>query len=353
MNRLSVSSVLLIAALPSLAGGATPSRRPSAPQVAQTDLFDFHSELLLNMHHALMRWGIAGPWSDLSALPPTVRVQAEDLATFDPDGDLGKWGQPVSYYYLMMSKRDLVFDPDMVALRDCLSIGGPSCGAIAPKDKETVQFLEHYQPLYEQLFWQRHDLVNRAWILSQLPALERFEHTLAERIAAAYGGTWPPGRSRVDVSFYANEVGGYTTSDGHIVVSSNEIGNQGHLGLELLFHEASHGATLERPLRAMIEKAFAAAAAEDGVEAAAEPPPDFWHLVIFYTAGHLTRQVLEEADIPYLQTFAEFSGLWADDEDHRLVKSLLDARWEPALTAGEGFDAAMLDVARAWVDQRH
>lgn len=292
------------------------------------------------MHHALYRWGIAGPWADVSRLPPTVRVQSEDLEIIGPEGGLGRWGQPVSYYHLNMAGRDMLFDEDMVALRDCLSVGGSACDLIGEVDRETLRFLDVYEDLYRQLFWRRHDLVNRHWIAEQLALLERFEDEMAERVTAAYGGAWPAGRSRVDVSFYANEDGGYTTSDGHIVVSSNEIGNQGHMGLELLFHEASHGATLETPLRAAIDRSFAALDAE--------PPPGLWHLIIFYTAGHITRQVLDEADVEYPETFAEFSGLWDRYPYHERVNEILDAHWAPALAAGEGFEEGMRHVARAW-----
>lgn len=122
-------------------------------------------------------------------------------------------------------------------------------------------------------------------------------------------------------------------------MSSIEPGNQGYLGLELLFHEASHGDTVERPLRRLIRNSFDAIGAET--------PRDLWHMTIFYTSGHLTRQVLAEAGIDYPQIYAEFAGIFERREDNIRAKAALDAHWKAALEAGEGFEEAMVGVARA------
>jgi hypothetical protein len=194
--------------------------------------------------------------------------------------------------------------------------------------------------LYRTVFWPRHDAENRAWIDATMPLVERFEGEIARRVEAAYTGSWPDSRNRVDVTNYANRVGGYTTADGHITISSIEPGNQGYLGLELVFHEASHGDTLELALHRLIRRSFESIGAE--------PPPDLWHMTIFYTAGHVTRAVLAEAGIEYPQTYAEYAGIFERREANVRAKAALDQHWKAALEAGEGYRDAMAGVARAW-----
>jgi hypothetical protein len=90
----------------------------------------------------------------------------------------------------------------------------------------------------------------------------------------------------------------------------------------------------------MIDRAFDAI----GVDT----PPDLWHMTIFYTAGHVTRQVLTAAGIDYPQTYAEATGIYERRDGNRRAKAALDAGWNRALQTGTGFGQAMNDVARAW-----
>jgi len=314
----------------------------SSAQLPRSDLFTFHSDVFVNLHHFLYRWGQAGPGADTSNLNPSIRVDDDDLAVYAgmDTAHREQWDTAAAYYRLAMIDRDLLFDAEMVALRDCLVMAGNFCDRIAARDQATLEVLNAHMGLYRMFFWDRHNRTNRAWINEMIPLALRFEHDIAPRMAAAYTGTWPDTRSRVDVSFYANRVGGYTTADGHITVSSVGAGNQGYLGLELLFHEASHGDTMEGPLRRLIRRSF------DALGAA--PPRDLWRMAIFYTAGDVTRQVLREAGVDYAQTYAELSGIFERREDNIRAKAVLDAAWGVALESQTGFEDAMAGVARAW-----
>ena len=321
----------------------TEPRPKTAPrQLLRSELFTFHSDVFVNSHHFLYRWGQAGPGADVSNLNPSIRVLPEDLEVYermDPS-ERAQWDVPATVYRLEMIDRDLLFDEGMVALRDCLVMAGNFCDRLAAGDEAIVEMLAENIGLYRMFFWDRHNQANRAWIAEMIPLAQRFEAAMSPRIAAAYTGAWPESRHRVDVSYYANRVGGYTTSDGHITISSIGEGNQGYLGLELLFHEASHGESLEGPLRRLIRRSFDAIGADT--------PRDLWHMTIFYTAGHVTRAVLAEAGIDYPQTYAELSGMFERREDNIRAEAALDAHWKAALDAGQGFEEAMMGVARAW-----
>lgn len=313
-----------------------------ASQLPRSELFTFHSDVFINFHHFLYRWAQAGPGADRSNLDRRIRVRRQDLEVYEQIDatQRQRWDVPVAYYRANMIDRDLLFDDEMVALRDCLVMAGNFCDRIAARDEATLELLNEHMGLYRMFFWDVHNQANRAWIAEMIPLALRFEGEIAPRMAVAYTGAWPESRNRVDVAFYANRVGGYTTSDGHITVSSIDPGTQGYLGLELLFHEASHGDTMERPLRRMIRNSFDAIGGD--------APRDLWHMTIFYTSGQVTRQVFAEAGIDYPQTYAELAGIFERREDNIRAKAALDAGWGAALDAEGGFEEAMVGVARAW-----
>jgi hypothetical protein len=339
---------VLVALLASAGAGA--SGASGAPlgvsQLLRSELFTFHSDAFINLHHFLYRWAQVGPGADGAGLDPRIRLRDDDTAAYArmDAGQQERWDYAAAYYRLAMIDRDLLFDQQMVALRDCLVMAGNFCDRIAERDNDTLQVLNEQMGLYRAYFWADHNATNRAWIDDIIPRARRHEADIAPRLAAAYTGSWPDSRNRVDVTIYANRVGGYTTADGHVTVSSIEPGAQGYLGLELLFHEASHGDTLERPLRRLVDDAFAAV----DVDA----PPDLWHMTIFYTVGHVTRRVLADADVDYPQTYAELAGIFDRGDAGRRAQAALDAHWKNALDAGQGFEAAMTAVARAWAGRQ-
>ena len=315
---------------------------PSPHQLPRSELFTFHSDVFLNLHHFLYRWAQAGPGADTSSLDRRIRLRDEDRQVHAAlsSAERAQWDKAIGYYRLGMIERDLLFDDEMVALRDCLVMAGNFCDRIAERDQDTLDLLNETMPVFRRHWWERHNDENRAWINVQIPLARAHEAQIAARVAAAYTGTWPESRNRVDVMVYANRVGGYTTSDGHITVTSIEAGTQDYLGLELLFHEASHGDTMERPLRRLIRDSFDAIGAE--------VPRDLWHMTIFYTAGEITRAVLAEAGIDYPQTYAEFAGIFSRREDNIRAKAALDTAWKDALVGQGGFEEAMRRVAEAW-----
>lgn len=314
----------------------------AATQLPRSELFTFHSDIFINLHHFLYRWAQAGPGADTGGLDPRIGLLDDDVARYQrmSEAEREAWDLAATYYRFDMVTRDLLFDEEMVALRDCLVMAGTYCDRIAERDQGTLEVLNNVMPVYRSVFWSRHNSENRRWMDELIPLARRFETDIAARVAAAYTGEWTDERNRVDIALYANRVGGYTTSDGHITISSIDPGSQGYLGLELLFHEASHEEAMEGPLRRLVQGAFESIGAD--------PPPDLWHMTIFYTAGHVTRDVLADAGIEYPQTYAEFAGIWERRPDNVRAKSSLDAAWGRALATGGDFREAMAGVARAW-----
>lgn len=141
-------------------------------------------------------------------------------------------------------------------------------------------------PVYADRFWLEHAARNRAALEDHLPVIRRIEDPVFDRLASLGRNTWPPERIRVDLSYYSNWAGAYTTNDPvtHVVLSSVDIHPPGNW-LELLFHESSHGIIGGwSPVGAAIDSAAAAY----GVE----PPRQLWHGMLFYFSGRAVQDEL-------------------------------------------------------------
>jgi hypothetical protein len=244
----------------------------AAAQPAPTPLFTFHSNAWINLHFVLRAHARGGPAG--AKLPP---------------GDREPWEGWVQFYQ-RYAKRDVLMDDGMVAIKNALAAADGRAtldGAAIEADLRST--LERAMPVYRRHWWDAHDRANRDWIAAIEPLVARHGRAIAARLAAVYDVKWPSTPIDVDVSVVAGPVGAYTTRDPtHVMISSQDPGYRGYAGLEMLFHESSHGV-------ANLYQAVDAAARRRGVTV----PSGLWHGVLFYTAGELTRQELASAGIAY------------------------------------------------------
>jgi hypothetical protein len=85
-------------------------------------------------------------------------------------------------------------------------------------------------------------MINAAWIDAETPLVEKNGPKIIPRLAAAYATPWPDSPIRVDVVWYGRQVTAYTTLfPTRTTVPAGDSSNSGIDGLEILFHEASHG----------------------------------------------------------------------------------------------------------------
>jgi enamine deaminase RidA (YjgF/YER057c/UK114 family) len=324
--------------------GAEAAAAPDAAPVAETARFAFWSDPEVNLHHFLYQWASAE--APLPRRWPPAVPERDELGALSPE-ERTAWTAAVEHYRAEVAARDPLFDPEMVALRDHLAGTAP-----APSSewaRATLAALEQARPVYQARWWQAHDAANRHWVAALTPTLERVEVGLAERMAAAFGGEWPDGLVRVDVSAYSHDLGAYSTDSAagpgpHVIITSLGEGYAMPYALEMVLHEAGHVDLLMHPLGDALAAAFAALGAE--------PPERHWHNVLFHTAGELTRQALAEIGVddfvPYAKNFGldRRRGAQADFE-------ALEAHWTPYLRgdlSAEGARAAALAaVARALV----
>ena len=169
------------------------------------------------------------------------------------------------------------------------------------------------------------------WIQRQLEALKSHEAVLAERLAQAYGGEWPPERIRADVVAYASWSGGYTTNrPNHVTLSS--VSYKGLEALEMLFHEVSHASFFEQRLLGQLAAAFR--------QHGAEPPDRLFHAIQFVTPPELLRSLLSGEEIDSYRSVAErvYGRGGSFTDEYRIVLE----HWKPFLD-GEIQRAEALD----------
>ena len=203
------------------------------------------------------------------------------------------WDNAVAYYAANYADRDLLFNHDLVVLKnlledleDCDDLAGTHkkiCDAGLPP--ALTQVLDTAAPVYRAHLWPEQDRANRRWIARVAPLVEEQGVGISERLAFIYEAKWPTGKTRVDVSAFANWAGAYTTLDPlRVTISSTDPRNQGDEALEILFHEASHG--LAEPVQSAITR--------ECRQRGKPIPRDLWHALLFYTTGEVVKPLLNE-----------------------------------------------------------
>jgi hypothetical protein len=322
----------------------------SAPTSAQPQIdsqygplpvFELHSGFWINLHHTLYlqaRQSRDGRGSPSGTSVPTRRTASERLA----------WDAAVSYYQANYADKDLLFNTELILLKNqlgdfegCDELSGAkqkTCDAGLPA--KLTKILEAAAPVYRAHEWPDHDRANRNWIAGVAPLVREKGLGLAERLAEVYQARWPKQRIRVDVAASANWAGAYTTLDPlRVTISSTDPRNQGSAALEILFHEASHG--IAEPVQQAIirecrqrEKAI---------------PRDLWHALLFYTTGEVIKPVFNTQNAsaqdaqytPYAIRERLYQRGW-DDYLHLLTRF-----WQPYLDGQATFDDAIARMVSA------
>src|SRR4029077_18203561 len=286
-GRIQVSGLFLVAFLTScaLAPSRLAAQSQSDPQFGPLPVFELHSGFWINLHHTLYlqarqsrddRGAPSGRGTDTTHRTPNERAA---------------WEAAVAYYQANYADKDLLFNSELILLKNqlgefegCNELSGvkvKTCNAGLPP--KLTQVLESAAAVYRAHEWRNHDRANRAWIAVAAPLVREKGLGLAERLSQVYQTRWPREKIRVDVTAYANWGGAYTTLDPlRVVIASTDPRNQGNAALEILFHEASHG--IAEPVQLAINR--------ECRQRDKAIPRDLWHALLFYTTGEVIRPVM-------------------------------------------------------------
>ena len=259
---------------------------PSPPadcHTVESERFVFHSDPWINLHHFLYRWARNVPERQPEDRRRAVEVTEQDqLGILEPH-EREAWVRALDYYRQRLIAGDILFNRRLVEIRGQVAVIACSGVGLDELDAEHKNVLDAAMRVYRTRWWPTHHEANMAWIQWQADALKVHETTLAESLAAAYGGDWPRDGIRVDVAAYSNWAGAYTTNNpNHLTISGTDY--EGLEGLEILFHEVSHASFFEQRILGQINIAFRARGAD--------PPNRLAQTIQFVTPAELLSALL-------------------------------------------------------------
>ena len=227
----------------------------------------------------------------------------------------------------------------------CFILYEPATAALQPVTTagNFAFYIDEDVSLHHRNWWPAHHAAIEKYLAELLPLIDQHGSCIAAGLERAYGASLPENQPvRVDLAYVTNWTNAYTTGNPavvHIGVSDPSL--QGLYGLELMYHEVSHGSWTEPALTKLVERTF--------LSIEQEAPRRFWHVVIFITAGTMTRQCLKKVGIDNYQRYAEVYGGLASRDGWREIWQALDKKWAPFLVGeSNDRDAAMLGAVNAY-----
>ena len=303
----------------------------ASPAVAQTvtrspaGYFEFHVDPWVSLHHFAYHFVRAE--ESQRRLRGRVSLAEEDRRAMS--ADVRNACMSLRSAYQPYIEGNLLFDPDTRAIAEALVDG-----VEAVPDKSVRNALTACMPGYREALWPRHRAASANLLQRLMAQLGEHEEMMADRFAATLEGSWPGSPIRVDLTAYANWAGAYTDdSPPNITISSYDDDVAAH-AFELLFHEAGHTISFETSLLA---------AANAALEATGLESDRYWHFILFYAAGRVTAEVLED---PSYVPYADATGLTRRESSAPFYDALSttwdtsDSLRERALSAAEHVAAA-------------
>jgi hypothetical protein len=305
---------------------APKSRSPSASN-SGLPLFDFHSNFWVNLHQVLFHEAklLGGkPDRGLQNAPP---LSAAGMSKQDE----ADWNAAVGFYAAHFGDRQQHGDDELVQINDDLAEQPDNSARLNPSglSPEVVKVFESAAVIYRKYWWPAHKESNENWIASQKERVQNLGPKLASAMTKDLHQQWPAAPIRVDVCFYVVSLGyANTTLPPHITLSGSDPSNQGLIGFELLFHEASH--TFADTIMNSLSAEGRAQHRDVG---------DLWHSLLFYTSGVELRRLLpapeQAAFTPYAYRYGVYRGKW------RQYQRVLETDWQAYLDGKTSFENAI------------
>ena len=318
--------------------------------------FAFHSDLWMNLHHFLYHWTNHVVATEQGREPPIVVAEVAS-ARLSP-GEIEVWNRAVDQYREFAAE-DLLTGTNVREITDVLTAGRPAAPDWSKLRPAFTSALRNAGVIYRDHWWLTHDLMNRRWLngiepllgrsrslLRREPLLPQGPELFTTALPRLYAGEWPASPHLVDVTVYSNSSGGYTTNQpDHTIIASNNPYTKGMAGIELVFHEVSHTASLESGLIASTAAAFR--------EVGRVEPSNFWHALLFYTTGELTTQFARSVRPDSIYTMLAVTLGMFNRPDWRGYRAAFDAHWRPAIAGRETPANALRNIVRALPPQQN
>lgn len=255
-----------------------------------TSRFEFYNNFWINQHHFLYK---VAEWvvKDSLDAPAEHQVFAEVKKK-----DRQAINSCVAYYQSHLIDKNLLFNNKMHEIkRTLIHYGKEDQLPVGDIDTALVEILQAFRPIYSRYFWEKHSQRNLAVLNRNIDRIKRFENKVFGRLAELAQDQWVDGRFRIDLTYYANWAGAYTSNKPtHAVISTHQEEPEGSW-VETVFHESAHSLISSR--RGTISEVIAAAAEKLGKK----PPRGLWHSIQFYFVGRTVQDLLQAQGVTYEQ----------------------------------------------------
>ena len=305
--------------------------------LVSTDRYEFYSNFWINMHHFLYKK------AEQANEKSWQEVFEDEILNQMNNNEREILSHSIQYYQDHLTEKSLLFDDQLYwTKRALIKFGANDVLDHESINSEHQQVLNNAKSVYANYFWKVHHNQNRKTLDKYLPLVKKIENRTFNRIESLAKEPWPEEKIRVDLSYYSNWAGAYTTTTPiHVVLTSLEEGSDGEWAeygwLELLFHEPSHGVITNNKLP--VADTIKSISEELDVKV----PRDLWHAVLFYFSGKAVQEALRDEGIEYelmMITYDIFSRYHAVVFEHM----------PPYVRGNEGLETALRKAIIDWYD---
>lgn len=259
--------------------------------IASTDKFEFYSNFWINMHHT---------WFQKATHSQDTVWQAsfdESFIVQLNEGEKAALQKTMEYYHEYLVGNSLLFNRALYRVKRHLIKFGQEMAVTAedwPEAKDFFVLLNESKNIYQKHFWKDHNRQNAQILNDHLELIREFENPAFDRLSALAQQPWPEGKIRVDISYYSNWAGGYTSTnpEPHVVIASRAEKMKNDW-LEILFHEPSHA------IISNDEYAVGETILKVSHELKLAPPRQLWHSLLFYFSGIVIQDLMKEEGVEY------------------------------------------------------
>lgn len=284
MNVKQITLFFVTSAISIAACGSTNLLEP----IAITDKYEFYSNFWINQHHFLYNKAVKAKdanWNDGFTDGELEKLSADERQTLK---------EGVVFYRDSVISYSLLFNRGLYKLkRTLINFSEDDSFEMGDFSDELVEHLNKIKPIYKKHFWNKHHQSNTTVVNKHLDFITKYEDEIFEKVSDLAQQPWKDEKIRVDVTYYANWAGGYTSvsPEVHVVITSQDEGTGDWL--ELLFHEPCHSIMSSSNYKAaeLITKV--------SERLDMEPPRNLWHSLLFYFSGIAVQEALEKEGVDY------------------------------------------------------
>lgn len=260
----------------------------------ETKYYRFYSNPLLNVHLFLYKHAVE--IKSVKLPDDSLHFYLEKAGVPDKANSHSTMMAAIKYYRDSLIKKDMLFDSTMRQF-SVMVASGKYQHAVGWQ-VEALKQIGTIAPFFKKQLWPSIDAANKAWMQQVKPDLDRYEQRIITRLQKLYDDTMPAEKIRVDLGIYATWAGAYSYSQGmdHIIISTADNGNQGRLGVEIVFHEGSH--FLIDQVYNFVAEYFAAKKAQNNRR-------QTWHVLLFYTTGNVVKEAYATNGITFVPYYKE------------------------------------------------